>query len=160
MLFHLYLCLSLECKLHGYSKAFLVSLIIYHTAACFPIDVLWTEYICSVLSLCVLYYVGSAFVWYLIRKRAKKTTFADNNTQSTANNNQQTVHELQYKQYSTSQRLSTEHIYSVPQHVNREACSSMIYNQAYKGSFAVTINAAYTPTMNKYKWKDKDSQWL
>ena len=93
----------------------------------------------------------TAFVWYLIRKRAKKTTFADNNTQSTANNNQQTVHELQYKQYSTSQRLSTEHIYSVPQHVNREACSSMIYNQAYKGSFAVTINAAYTPTMNKYK---------
>ena len=29
----------------------------------------------------------------------------------------------------------------------------MIYNQAYKESFAVTINAAYTPTMNKYKWK-------
>ena len=27
-------------SINGYSKAFLVSLIIYHTAACFPIDVL------------------------------------------------------------------------------------------------------------------------
>ena len=81
-----------------------------------------------------------AIVWCLaIRKRVKSTDVTNQPT---------TLHELSYVKQSTSQ--STEHIYSVPQHVNkREACSSMIYNQAYKESFAITINTAYTPTIKR-----------